>query len=238
MPIKGVLFDIDDTLFDYTGTERAGILAHLYDTGLLDLLPAPQDAATLWHTVMRTQYARYLAGELTFHGQQYERTRRFLAHLGRPGADHLTDAQAATWFAGYAAHRDAARHAFPDALPALTRLAPHYRLGAVSNADTDQQRRKLAAVGLLDHLGDALVCSDRHGQPKPAPGIFHAGCAALGLPPHQVAYVGDDYALDAEGAHAAGLHAYWLDRAATAAPVAEGIRVLHTLDALPRAFAS
>ncbi|MFJ4191008.1 HAD family hydrolase [Kitasatospora sp. NPDC089509] len=240
MPIKGVLFDVDDTLFDYSGAERAGILAHLRDLGLLERFPTPQAALTLWHTVMDAQYARYLAGELTFRAQQLERTRRFLAHLGQDGADHLTDEWAGAWFAGYAAHRDAARTAFPDALPALTRLAPHYRLGVVSNSDTDHQRRKLADIGLLDHLGDVLVCSEQHGEPKPAAGIFHAACAALGLPPHQVAHVGDNYALDAQGARDAGLHAYWLHRAgaatAPAAPVAEGIHVLHTLDDLPRAL--
>ncbi|WP_348534097.1 HAD-IA family hydrolase [Kitasatospora sp. MAA19] len=45
-----------------------------------------------------------------------------------------------------------------------------------------------------------LVCSDQHGEAKPAPGVFRAGCAALDLAPHEVAHVGDKYTLDAEGA--------------------------------------
>ncbi|MFJ9776414.1 HAD family hydrolase [Kitasatospora sp. NPDC101157] len=236
MPIRGVLFDVDDTLFDYTHSEQTGILAHLRDIGLLERLPRPQAALTLWRDVMEDQYARYLAGQLTFRGQQYERTRQFLARLGQDGAEHLSDDQAAAWFAGYAAHRDAAWAAFPDAGPALRRLAPHYRLGIVSNSDTDHQRRKLRAIGLLDHFGDALVCSDQHGEAKPAPGIFHAGCAALGLPPHEVAYVGDKYTLDAEGARDAGLHAFWLDRAVSNTPVADGIHVLHSLTTLAHAL--
>ncbi|MEU6967237.1 HAD family hydrolase [Kitasatospora aureofaciens] len=238
MPIRGVLFDVDDTLFDYTGSEQAGILAHLRDVGLLERFPTPRAALTLWRDVMEYQYARYLARELTLRGQQIERTRQFLAHLGHNGAEHLSDEQAAAWFAGYAAHRDAAWAAFPDAEPALRQLAPHYRLGIVSNSGTDHQRRKLRAIGLLDHLGDVLVCSDQHGEAKPAPGIFHAGCAALGLPPHEVAYVGDKYTVDAEGARNAGLHAFWLDRAATGAPAADGIHVLHLLTTLPHALAT
>ncbi|MBD0690077.1 HAD family hydrolase [Streptomyces sp. CBMA123] len=236
MPIRGVLFDVDDTLFDYTGSEQTGILAHLRDVGLLERFPTPQAALTLWRDVMEYQYARYLARELTLQGQQYARTRQFLAELGQDGAEDLTDEQAAAWFAGYAAHRDAAWNAFPDAEPTLLALAPHYRLGVVSNSDTDHQRRKLRAIGLLDHLGDAIVCSDQHGEAKPAAGIFHAGCAALGLPPHEVAYVGDKYTHDAEGARDAGLHAFWLDRAATATPAGEGIHVLHTLTTLPQAL--
>ncbi|MER6300712.1 HAD family hydrolase [Kitasatospora sp. NPDC001539] len=236
--IRGVLFDVDDTLFDYSGSEAAGLLAHLRAGGRPDASVSPQAALELWRAVTEIQYARFLAGELTFRAQQYERTRRFLAHLGRADADHLTDEQAAAWFAGYAAHRDAARAAFPDVAPTLAALAPRYRLGVVSNSDADHQRRKLHAVGLLDYVADAFVCSDQHGEAKPAPGIFLAGCAALGLPPGEVAYVGDKYVLDAEGAHRAGLTAFWLDRAASRAPVAPGIRVLHTLDDLPRALAA
>ncbi|MEV7186655.1 HAD hydrolase-like protein [Kitasatospora sp. NPDC093102] len=73
-------------------------------------------------------------------------------------------------------------------------------------------------------------------RPNPPPGIFRAGCARLGLPPHQVAYVGDKYDLDALGARAAGLHPFWLDRTASRTPADDGIHVLHTLADLPAAL--
>ncbi|MEU8925817.1 HAD family hydrolase [Kitasatospora sp. NPDC048545] len=237
MPIRGVLFDVDDTLFDYSGSEEAGILAHLRDLRLLDRFPAPAAAVALWRAVMEEQYARFLAGELTFAGQQHERTRRFLTRLGDDGARHLPDERAAAWFAGYTAHRDTARAAFPDAAPVLATLAPSHRLGIVSNSSTAHQRRKLEAVGLLGHFTDAvLVCSDEHGEAKPAPGIFLAGCARLALAPHEVAYVGDKYDVDALGARDAGLRAFWLDRSGTGAPAGEGIGVLHSLTDLPAAL--
>ncbi|WP_224283530.1 HAD family hydrolase [Streptomyces sp. LS1784] len=236
MPITGVLFDVDDTLFDYTGSERAGILAHLHRLDLLRRFPDPEAATALWREVMEEQYARFLAGELTFTAQQHERTRHFLARLGED-TTAMPDEAAAAWFAGYTAHRDAARAAFPDAAPVLAALAPTHRLGIVSNSSTGHQRDKLHATGLLHHFADtALVCSDEHGEAKPAPGIFRAGCARLGLPPHQVAYVGDKYDLDALGARAAGLHSFWLDRAASRTPVDDGIRVLHSLADLPAAL--
>ncbi|MER7583880.1 HAD family hydrolase [Kitasatospora sp. NPDC097691] len=237
MPIRGVLFDVDDTLFDYSGSEEAGILAHLRELGLLGRFPEPAAAVALWRGVTQEQYARFLAGELTFAGQQRERIRQFLARLGEEGAERLPDERAAAWFAGYAAHRDAAWAAFPDAAPALAALAPTHRLGIVSNSSLAHQRGKLRAVGLLGHFGDeVLVCSDEHGEAKPAPGIFRAGCERLGLEPHEVAHVGDRYDLDALGARDAGLHAFWLDRTAAGAPVAPGIRVLHSLAALPAAL--
>ncbi|MFE5588469.1 HAD family hydrolase, partial [Kitasatospora sp. NPDC056531] len=79
MPIRGVLFDVDDTLFDYSGSEEAGILAHLRESGLLGRFPSPRAALERWRAVMETQYARFLAREITFRGQQHERTRQFPA---------------------------------------------------------------------------------------------------------------------------------------------------------------
>lgn len=230
--VRGVLFDIDDTLVDYSGSDEIGVIAHLRDEALLHHFPTPAAALALWREIMDVEYARFLAGELTFTGQQRERTRRFFAHIGEPEPD---DQKA--WYERYKAHRDTHRRAFPDAEPALRKLAPDFRLGIVSNSSIAHQRRKLDSFGLLEFFGDAIVCSDPHGAAKPAPSIFLAGCAAIGLAPHEVAYVGDKYTVDALGAQAAGLTGYWLDRAATGTATEPGIRVISTLEDLPAALA-
>ncbi|MFI6151080.1 HAD family hydrolase [Kitasatospora sp. NPDC051170] len=237
--IRGVLFDIDDTLYDYSGADRTGLLAHLGERGLLDRFPDAEAAVGLWREIMETHYARFLAGELTFPGQQRARARAFLDHLGENGSA-LTDDQAAAWWAGYVTHRDAARSAFPDAAPTLAALAPHHRLGVVSNSSLRHQREKLDITGLLQHFpGDqVLICSDEFGQPKPAPAIFHAGCAALGLNPSEVAYVGDRHDVDALGARDAGLTAFWLDRPGTGGTPARGVHLLRGLGELPSLLGS
>ncbi|MFJ9692501.1 HAD family hydrolase [Kitasatospora sp. NPDC101183] len=232
LPIRGVLFDVDDTLYDYSGSDRAGLLAHLGERGLLGRFPDADAAVGLWREVMEAQYARFLTGELTFTGQQRARAREFLDHLGE-GGSALTDEQAAAWFAGYVAHRDAARAAFPDAAPVLAALTPGRRLGVVSNSSLGHQREKLAVIGLLHHFPDeVLLCSDEFGQAKPAPAIFHAGCAALGLAPSEVAYVGDRHDVDGIGARDAGLTAFWLDRTGRGGPAVPGVQVLRGLDEL------
>ena len=233
-PIRGVLFDVDDTLVDYSASEAIGVVAHMRAEGLLDHFPTPAAALALWRTLMEAEYARFLAGELTFTGQQRERTRKFFDHIGQTApADHEA------WFGRYKVHRDAHRTAFPDAEPVLRALAPDYRLGIVSNSSVGHQRRKLESVGLLHHFGDAIVCSDPHGAAKPTASIFLAGCAAIGLEPSEVAYVGDKYPVDALGSHGAGLLAIWLDRADTSTGIGlePGIRVIRTLEDLPAALA-
>ncbi|THV40239.1 HAD family hydrolase [Glycomyces buryatensis] len=77
----------------------------------------------------------------------------------------------------------------------------------LSNSSADHQRRKLDAIGLLSYFGDRLVCSDQYGAAKPAPSIVLTDCTSLGLQTHEVAYIGDEYELDAIGAQPAGPHA-------------------------------
>ncbi|BBB01219.1 putative hydrolase [Actinacidiphila reveromycinica] len=233
MRVRGVLFDVDGTLFDYAAAEAAGLRAHLGAEPVAGL-GSEGEALARWRALMVEEYGRFLAGEVDFAAQQRARVRRF---LGRPG---LSDAEASAWFGRYAARRDLAGTAFADAEPVLRRLAADHRLGVVSNAGTEGKRRKLAAVGLLPYLRGAFVCCDEYGAVKPAAGIFHAACAALGLPPEQVAYVGDDYTADALGARDAGLRSYWLCRGGqepgSPSPAA-GIHVLRTLHTLPAALA-
>lgn len=63
-----------------------------------------------------------------------------------------------------------------------------------------------AAVAALEYA--AGVRATVTGKPSPA--FFRAGIAALGLPPSEVAMVGDDPEADIAGALAAGLGAVWV----------------------------
>ncbi|UGT44414.1 HAD family hydrolase [Nocardia yamanashiensis] len=232
MTIRGILFDIDDTLIDYSATARIGILRHLAAEGLLERFDSPDAAVALWRELEEEEYPRYLAGELTFTGQQLVRTERFLAYLGVAVPDPVE------WFARYAACRDTAWSAFPDVAPALLELAETSALGIVSNSSLDYQLGKLRAVGIDAHFGAAVLCSSEFGAAKPDPSIFHAGCELLGLPPEHVAYVGDRFDVDGIGARDAGLQAFWLNRAADHVDVLDGVTVIPSLAQLRSAYAA
>jgi len=95
---------------------------------------------------------------------------------------------------------------FEDVTTCLPRLVRRVRLGSLTNGGADLQ-----AIGLAHHF-DVSLAAHQMGCAKPDPAIFHAACQALGLTPAQVAYVGDDLALDVEGAQHAGLHGIWINR--------------------------
>ena len=100
---------------------------------------------------------------------------------------------------------------FEEVEPVLRELVEHgFRLGVVSNWD-----RRLHT--LLDDLGlagrfETIVVSSEVGHAKPDPRIFREAVHRFGLEPVQVLHIGDHRIQDYEGAAAAGLQSYLIDR--------------------------
>ncbi|MYU21866.1 HAD family hydrolase [Streptomyces sp. SID8352] len=205
MPIEAVVWDIDDTLFDYTTADRRGMREHLAAEGLLAGYDSADEALARWREITDRQWARFAAREVDFVTQRRDRTRVF---LGSPG---LTDAEADAWFDRYVTHYEAAWALFPDVLPVLDDLAASHRHAVLSNSSLTVQDRKLRVLGVHDRF-EAILCAAELGVSKPEAGAFLAACDALGLAPDRVAYVGDHPEIDGRGAAEAGLLSVWIDR--------------------------
>ncbi|MFJ1565396.1 HAD family hydrolase [Streptomyces erythrochromogenes] len=230
MPIRAVLWDIDDTLFDYTGADAAGLEAQLEAARLAERYGTPAQALARWREITDRHWANFAAGVGTFQGQRQERVREFLEEPG------MTAAEADAWFDQYVEHYKAAWTVFPDVVPVLDALAADYRHGVLSNSSTANQDPKLRHLGLRERF-EVLVCAVELGVSKPEAEAFLAACEALGLPPAEVAYVGDQPEIDARGARDAGLLAVWIDRDGGRGPGPEGAHRIEGLDRLPELLA-
>jgi putative hydrolase of the HAD superfamily len=226
--VRGVLFDIDDTLVD---------LEFAMTTALRDvsehLLPGLDQAS--WEKFGRIFthetthfYDRYLAGELSFNEQRLLRGRAALRHFG---VELDEGEQAQHWVTSYASLQHSYIRAFDDVTPLLDALddagLPY---GAVSNNVHDYQRVKLDAAG-LERIR-VLVGTDTVGVPKPDPAIYLEGVRRLGTGAGQTLYIGDNRLLDAEGSTAAGLLGVWLNRGGEPAPGFRGREVGSLLELL------
>jgi len=207
---KAILFDLDDTLWPL-----AAVLAHA-EQALHDWLAQHAPAVTQRFTVsaLRERRAALHAAEPSLRGDVGALRRAGLADaFAEAGADAGRIDAAMAYFV-------AARSAvtlYDDVLPGLARLAPDYLLGSISNGNAD-----LAVAGLASFFSVSLAAG-RHGPAKPDPALFVAACAALGLAPAEVVYVGDDLQLDVVAAQAAGLRAVWLNRHGSDAHLAAGV---------------
>ena len=227
MTIRAVVWDVDDTLFDYTGADRAGMRLHLAAEGLLTGYGSVEQAIVRWREITDAQWARFSAGEVSFEGQRRDRVRAFLGQ-------GLSDAEADAWFERYVAHYRTVWALFPDVLPALDALAASHRHAVLSNSSIHVQDHKLRALGVHDRF-EAILCAAELGVSKPAAGAFLAACEALELAPHEVAYVGDHPEIDGRGAADAGLLSVWIDRRGpvTGADAPAGPRRIASLAELP-----
>lgn len=168
MSIRAVVWDVDDTLFDYKGADRVGMGLHLAAEGLLEGYTSVEQAITRWRAVTDAQWARFSAGEFDFQGQRRERVRVFLG-------EELTDAAADAWFQRYIAHYETAWALFPDVLPALDALAASHRHAVLSNSSIHVQDHKLRVLGVHDRF-EVILCAAELGVSKP-----EAGCLPRGL---------------------------------------------------------
>jgi putative hydrolase of the HAD superfamily len=207
-PVRGVLFDIDDTLVD---------LEYSMTTALREvsehLLPGLDQAG--WERFGRIfthetthYYDQYLAGDLTFNEQRLLRGRAALGHFG---VDLGEGEESHRWLSAYMEKQPSYVKPFPDVLPLLDVLdRAGIPYGAVSNNVHDYQRAKLDSAG-LERIS-RLVGTDTLGVAKPNPAIYLEGVRLLGTPAAETLYVGDNRLLDAEGSTAAGLLGVWLNR--------------------------
>ena len=102
---------------------------------------------------------------------------------------------------------------FPETLSVLQQLAASYPLALITNTQGQKQTgtHRIALFPDIEQFFKAIIVAGESGIPaKPDKTPFLSGVKALGIPPGQAVYVGDDWQIDIRGAAAAGLHPIWL----------------------------
>ncbi|MDN4476772.1 HAD family hydrolase [Demequina sp. SYSU T00192] len=204
--IRGVLFDVDDTLVDTRGAFRHALASVAVDyLGDVD----HDELVRVWREDANGWYRAHTRGEMTHREQRHRRANDLHEIFDGPYLDpeayEVWDTAFERYFReGWAAHEDAA-----PALDALDAAGLPY--GGLSNADHGYQEIKLAACGLARM--PMLVGVDSLGVGKPDPRVYALACERLGLDPSEVAYVGDEFDVDPFGAVQAGLGlGVWIER--------------------------
>jgi putative hydrolase of the HAD superfamily len=99
---------------------------------------------------------------------------------------------------------------YPEVPEVLERLRRNCRLAVISNFD-GRLRPILDTLGIAPFFEHVTVSSEA-GADKPDARIFQSALRACGAAPTEALHAGDDPVCDWEGAAAAGLHVFRLDR--------------------------
>jgi putative hydrolase of the HAD superfamily len=196
--LKSVLFDIDDTLFstsDFAERARRNAIRSMIQYGL----KMDEEAA----------YRELLEVIAEFSSNYESHLDKLLDRLPRERfyPDVNPAILVAAGVVGYHETKSIELRPFPDVITALRRLAKtRLRLGIVSAGLTTKQAEKLIRLGLYRFFrSDAIFISEQIGIGKPNPKLWQTACKAMGVPPEEVMYVGDNPTQDIDPCNSIGM---------------------------------
>lgn len=213
MPVRAVLFDLDDTLYDHTfaAPSALAVLAveyHGFARAGVEAL------AVAHHEILNLLHPRVVAGELSLHAARIERFRLLAQRFGQP-VDEMAVHGMVDCYRGTYQREERLVPGSAELLHALRTAG--LRLGIVSNSTRTEQTDKLERLGVLDCF-DAVVVSGDHAINKPDRRLFDLARQALEVSTDAAVFIGDNWPVDVEGALGAGMRAVWFNRFGLTAP--------------------
>lgn len=202
MQISTISFDGDMTLWDFRKVMRHSLKQTL--TELQKQVPTPRASKLTVDEMIaiRDRLAEEVKGEvwslLEIRRRAFERT---LEHVGHPDKDlaaHLNTV--------YRKHRYADIELYPDVIPTFDALAPHFKLGLLSNGNTYPEN-----CGLDGRFAFVIFSQDVQVE-KPDPKIFQITAERAGCDLTEMLHVGDSLKSDVMGAKNVGARTVWLNR--------------------------
>jgi 2-haloacid dehalogenase len=214
-----LLFDVDDTLFDFRAAEARALEQAFEGAGIAF------DAA--WLPVYREVNARtWRALEEGRISPERLRVERFVALFEQLGLDLDPDTFGDRYLQGLRTQAQLV----PGATAVLDVVLPGRRLALVTNGLADVQRPRLAASAIVDRI-DVVVISEEEGVAKPDPAIFEIALERMGRPARgDVLVIGDSLSSDIAGGIGAGLATAWYNPAGS--PPSAGIRPTYEIASL------
>ncbi len=215
-----VLFDADNTLFDFDRAEREALRRALTERGY----PFTPETEECYLSINRALWHRFDLGEVTQDWLLVERFRRFEAAMG---GQHDPE----QFNRDYLSYLGQGAFLLPGAEALCRALAPRCTLAIITNGATAAQRGRFERCAVRDCFSHLFI-SQELGCRKPERAYFDKVFAGMGLSgPEGVVVVGDNLLSDIRGGMDAGTDTIWYNPAGAAAP--DDIRPTYTVSAFP-----
>lgn len=200
MKYETLLFDLDDTLMDFTKAEELSIEASYcrFFTKYTDM----ETYKRTYYKINSSLWDAVDAGDLGPAQVKILRFRQVIDILGAPH-DAIT---VATHYEDKLGHEV---HWFPEVKNTLEYLNEHHMIGIITNGITNIQRKKYKHSGLAE-ITDCFIISESVGVSKPAKKIFELALDQLGARVESTLMIGDSLSSDYQGALNMGLDFCWI----------------------------
>jgi len=212
-----LLFDIDNTLMDFTAGEKTALFQSMEEMGV----PITEADYQRYLEINRAAWARFETGELDSKAVQRVRFEDYAIHLGVPAE------QGTALNARYVENLGQQAILLPGAMEMLETLSKRYKLAVATNGLTLVQRARLQKSGFLPLLGGVFI-SQEMGVQKPDKAYYDYIFNAFGDADRaKYLMIGDSLSADIAGGVNAGIDTCWYR------PVGAGephIRPTYTVD--------
>ncbi len=199
--LKAVVFDLDNTLYDYTD---ANAVAEPY---ILDYA-ARKYGLELEKFCEAWQEGKRITKELLPDtGARHSRSLYFQHALEYLGINPIGDA----WELGELFWQKFVENIqpYPGAMTMLEKLkSKGIKTAICTDMTADVQHLKLTKLGMKPYI-DALVASEENGMEKPHGRMFQLALDKVGAKPEESVMVGDSLPKDVHGGHSIGMAAMW-----------------------------
>lgn len=197
MSVKALLFDLDDTLYEYAPCNRRALQAAREI--LSEVLKVSSAEFRDLHDKIRGELAVELSGQAASHNRAIFFKRMVEEFVGSSNPQLVAKMYQEYWQAFYETVQPQV-----DAVEVLSHFRKSYRLALISNHTTLPQLGKISALG-LEGFFEVVVTSEEAGVEKPVAHIFQMALARLGVCAHEAVMIGDDVIGDISGAAALGI---------------------------------
>lgn len=201
--IKAVIFDLDNTLYDYDAINGKAIefagkwLCSKENIAYEEFLNAFDESRKLTKKCMRDCAAQH--NRMIY----FQKTSEY---LGLNPIKYSLELYDKYW--GYMLDNMQLANGVEKLLIHLKQSG--IKIAICTDLTTHIQHRKLRKLGIADYV-DVFVSSEEADAEKPDTKIFYMTIDKLGILPSEALYVGDSYEKDIIGAERVGMHSVWLN---------------------------
>lgn len=215
MPIRALLFDLDDTLLETHHAHQAALSASCARAAERHPEWTVEALVRIFTETYRRLEDDLEAGRIKFNTQLLFRTRTWEETLDACGLPRGIGEELALV---YLEKRRSLYQLYDDVPDALTEFGADYTLVLVTNGLSDLQREKIAAVR-LERWIERIVVSGEVESWKPDSGIFRHALEMAGASAGEAVMIGDSLTRDIVGANAMGIPSVWMRRYAHLEPI-------------------
>lgn len=198
--IRNVLFDLDDTLFDFHKAEKIALTKTLVHFGI----DPTEETLALYSTINAAHWKRLELGEISREEVKVGRYRELFETIG-------VECDPAKATAYYESMLAIGHYFMPGAPELLEELYRKYRLYIVSNGTAKVQEGRIGSSGIAKYM-DGIFISQILGANKPDKQFFDICFAEIpDFSLSETVIIGDSLSSDIKGGINAGITTVWFN---------------------------